>query len=118
MSVTDGLKYETFVRCAFGINSDSPVERGGDLAGLAEADIFSGAGNLPRAKIGAAYAVAIYNRHILNNGDIEIADNDYQRMVDIFDEIVTSTTLSELIQLVDEYTDLRKRYHTFSWQED
>ena len=70
------MSYEFFVRKAFG-----NVSRGGDPAGLAEADIYNTSYNvtsLNELKIGTGYAIAIYNSEYIETKELR-DPNDYEK---------------------------------------
>ncbi|RII36779.1 hypothetical protein D2A34_05195 [Clostridium chromiireducens] len=112
------MNYEGFVRGAFSINSDNMIDRSGDLAGLAEADIFrlaeSGDINyFTEVKIGTGYAIAIFNNEIFNN--CSVSDNDRTSMSNLLNQVISAISTSDIITIINSYKVFRDRYFTFRW---
>ena len=99
------LLYEHFVRAAFG-----GVERGEDPAGLAEADIYNSSYDstaLNELKIGAGYAIAIYNFNYTEQKELRDPD-DYEKMDQFLAEILDAKTGSEIGEIIEKYQDFQK----------
>lgn len=95
--------YECFVKNAFGIS-----ERGEDSAGLAESDIYTSAvdnTSLNKLKIGAGYAISIYNRNYANQK--ELCDTGYFDTMDQFiDKVLSASSSKEISNTIEEYKEL------------
>ncbi|HWO75580.1 MAG TPA: hypothetical protein VNM69_06610 [Bacillus sp. (in: firmicutes)] len=103
--MSDALRYENFIRFAFGIHQGTnDVERGEDPARLAEAGIFNSPSDLTRVKVGVSYAMEVLSSHI-KNGDFNLTDDEYNRMSTILDEVLNASNHTEVSQLIEEYKD-------------
>lgn len=99
------LLYEHFVRKAFG-----NVERGGDPAGLAEADIFNTSYNstsLNELKIGTGYAIAIYNSNYMEVKELRDPE-DYERMEKFLGDVLTAKSGNEIAEIIKEYQEFEE----------
>ena len=99
------LTYEYFVRKAFGDN----IGRGGDPAGLAEADIYNSSYDITemnKLKIGAGYAIAIYNYNYIENKKLRDPD-DYERMDQFINEVLAAQTGEEIVKIIESYADFK-----------
>ncbi|HJF35084.1 MAG TPA: hypothetical protein K8U79_03555 [Clostridium perfringens] len=99
------LKYEHFVRNAFG-----EVDRGGDLAGLAEADIFRMSYNdkqyLNKVKAALAYSISIYNNKFSNYKRLN-DPVDYVKMEEFLEQALSIKDTQEAINLIDRYNQFK-----------
>lgn len=94
------LLYEHFVRKAFG-----DVERGGDPAGLAEADIYNTSYNvtsLNELKIGTGYAIAIYNSEYIETKELR-DPNDYEKMDQFIADVLAAKNGNEIGDIIEKY---------------
>lgn len=99
------LGYEHFVRDAFG-----NVERGGDPAGLAEADIYNSSyeiSSMNELKIGTGYAIAIYNSNYIETKELRDPE-DYEKMDKFLDEVLKSKTGDDIGRIIEEYQEFKK----------
>lgn len=104
------LLYEYFVRNAFG-----NVERGGDPAGLAEADMynmsFSDGMFLNKLKIGTSYAMAIYNANYMEAKKLQDPE-DCEKMENFLKGVLEAESGNEIVEIIKQYqnfeTDLKK----------
>lgn len=89
------LGYEHFVGKAFG-----NVERRGDPAGLAEADIYNSSyatTSMNKLRIGTGYAIAIYNSNYIE--EKELRDPiDYEKMDKFLDDVLKTKTGEEIMR--------------------
>lgn len=100
------LMYENFLRKAFG----NDIERGGDPAGLAEADIYNlshNNENLNKMKIGTGYAMNIYNRNYMDLKELRDPD-DYEKMNQFIDEVLVATTGKEIVEIIEKYIEFQE----------
>lgn len=99
------LGYEHFVRKAFG-----NVERGGDPAGLAEADIYNSSyasTSMNELKIGTGYAIAIYNSNYTETKELRDPD-DYEKMDKFLDDVLKANTGEAIGKIIEEYREFQK----------
>lgn len=100
----NALLYEHFVRKAFG-----DVERGGDPAGLAEADIYNTsyeATSLNELKIGTGYAIAIYNSKYMETKELRDPD-DYEKMDQFIADVLASKNGNEIGDIIKKYKEFQ-----------
>lgn len=100
------LTYEYFVRNAFGQN----IDRGGDPAGLAEADIYNLSNSneyLNKLKIGTGYAISIYNHKYSNLKELRDPD-DYKKMNQFIDEVIAAKTGQEVVEIIRRYKEFQE----------
>ncbi len=115
--MSKNLTYEYFVKGAFSMNLDTHIERGGDPASLAEADIFAASNSqeyLNKSKAGVAYAIAAYNHEISETKSIE--EYDYNLMQNLLERALCAKDSCELFDVVEEYIVVRNKYFKFRWQ--
>jgi hypothetical protein len=93
----NGLRYENFVRGAFGNN----VERAGDPAQLAEAGIFDIVSELPKVKAATAYAMAIYK--------LGLSHEVEEQMDRIISEVIIANNCERVAILITEFNLLREQ---------
>lgn len=94
------LLYEHFVRKAFG-----GVERGGDPAGLAEADIYNSSNDgasLNQLKIGTGYAIAIHNADYMETKKLRDPD-DYEKMDQFIADVLAAKNGNEISEVIEKY---------------
>ncbi|MDR1245412.1 MAG: hypothetical protein LBK57_00075 [Clostridiales Family XIII bacterium] len=111
--MNNALKYEYFVRRAFGdVNQTSMVERGGDPASIAEADYFNSCINdsLNRIKIGTGYAIAIFN-HRYTETKALVDPDDYNKMEEFLEKILLSASASDVIDVIEAYIQFESHIH-------
>lgn len=99
------MSYEIFVRKAFG-----NVGRGGDPAGLAEADIYNASYNvtpLNKLKIGTGYAIAIYNSEYIETKEFRDPD-DYEKMDQFIAEVLVAKNGNEIGDIIERYEEFQK----------
>ena len=95
--MTEALRYETFLRRAFGLTKDGKkgiLDRWGDPAGIADTDIFKER-ELLTVKIGVGYSMMIFNKYILNNVN-ELSDSEINRMESYIKKVMDATGLLEM----------------------
>ncbi|CEP39728.1 hypothetical protein [Paraclostridium sordellii] len=113
----ENMTYETFVRGAFSIRSERLTERLGDMANLADTDVFDLSWNdvdyLNKAKSAVAYSIAIYNSEIFETS--EVSNVDRTAMENLLGNALNSTNSQDLITVIDAYKVYRDRYFTFIW---
>ncbi|MDU4750281.1 MAG: hypothetical protein E6X86_04555 [Clostridium butyricum] len=112
------MTYEGFVRGAFSVHSDNLIDRSGDLAGLAEADVYRMAesGDIKyfnEVKIGTGYAIATFNNEIFENNTV--SDSDREEMENLFNQVLLATSVNDIISIIESYTEYRDKYFTFRW---
>jgi hypothetical protein len=95
------MKYEDFLRKAFGISEGMITERGGDPARLADVAIFN-LGNLVKMKIGVGYSMEIFNFWVINaHTDM---DSEKAEMIKSFPRrVLESSNSSQILALIEEY---------------
>lgn len=103
----DAMTYEGFMRGAFGILDNTLIERGGDPARLANADIFN-FGSIEEVKTGAAYGIGIYNSHIFNNC-LSISDEDQTALRQSLSGVINSSNKDEIIVILKNYRTIKDR---------
>lgn len=94
------LLYEHFVRKAF-----NDVNRGGDPAGLAEADIYNMSYSLTelnKLKIGTGYAIAIHNSKYMESKELRDPD-DYHAMDYFINEVMAAKTGEDVSNIIERY---------------
>lgn len=92
----NGLRYEVFIRGAFG----SDVERAGDPAKLAESGLFDIVSEISKVKAATVYAMVIYKN--------KSSSNVRERMEEIIDEVMQTTTSQQIDSLIREFNSLRE----------
>lgn len=100
------LIYEHFVRKAF-----KDVGRGGDPAGLAEADIYNSSYSpteLNKLKIGTGYAIAIHNSEYMETKELRDPD-DYEKMDNFINEVIVAKTGEEISNIIERYQDFMEK---------
>ena len=99
------LSYEYFVRRAFGGSA-----RGGDPAGLAEADIYNLANDktyLNKIKIGTGYAIAILN-HMYGEEKLLRDPEDYEKMDEFVSDALNAEDANEIYSIIERYVEFEK----------
>lgn len=99
------LSYEYFVRRAFG-----DVERGGDPAGLAEADIYNLSNDetyLNKLKLGLGYAMTILNNQY---GEEKLLRDpeDYEKMDRFVSDVLNAEDATEIDLIIERYVKYEK----------
>jgi len=110
MPKNDAVRYEDFIKVAFGIQKGCIIERREDPAGLAEADYFRDLNNLPQVKTGVAYAIEIYNNYMLSNFADKIDPDDFEAMRSMTEKVLAASSHDEIIQLIDEFEKYIAKY--------
>jgi hypothetical protein len=95
--IMNGLRYENFVRGAFG----NFVERAGDPAQLAEAGLFEITSELPNVQAATAYAMAIYK--------LEFSHEVEEQMSRIISEVISTNNSEQVATLINEFNLLREQ---------
>ncbi|GEM_PF-5550005 len=96
----DALGFELFIRSAFG-----NVERGGDPAGLAEADNYNMSYSpeyFYKVKIAAGYAIAIFNRKYNNSGETITTEQDAE-MNEFLRRTIEAETTRDINMIIEDY---------------
>ncbi len=88
------MAYEMFLRQAFGVG------RWGDPAQLANTDTFS-SGTLAEIKVGAGYAMAIFNNRILENAASDERMNDF--CTSALNNLLNASTRDDIFHIIEEY---------------
>lgn len=99
------LLYEHFIRRAFG-----DVERGGDPAGLAEANIYNtsyDATSLNELKIGTGYAIAIYNSNYMRTKELRDPE-DYEKMEKFLGDVLRANNGNEIAEIIKDYREFEE----------
>lgn len=96
----EALRYETFIRNAFSYALNKSIDRSGDPAGLAEADIYNDR-NLNKVKVGACYAIEIFTDSIMNK--VEIDENEDKRISAYFDKVMKCKNVLEIGKLIEDF---------------
>lgn len=114
------MKYEGFVRGAFSLNNEESINRGEDPAHLAEAGYWN-LNNVDKVKTGTAYAMAIYNAHIievLSREELgeEVYAKIYYELEDLLHDVLQATDLLSISTTLDKYQPYKDRYIRFRWQ--
>ena len=97
------MKYETFLRRAFGLGKGNMIDRWGDPASLANTDNFTDS-NINSVKAGVAYAIEIFNQEIINNVKIE-DDKEFERIESFTGKIISATSIQDVSTLIKNYVD-------------
>jgi len=110
----EAINFETLVRRAFGyITTGRMVDRWGDPAQLANTDQFREE-NLAAVKVGAGYAIEIFTNEILNKKGETLSGQEYSRLEQFTNKIVSAKDLKEVSLIVDEFEKtVEKRYFRF-----
>ena len=117
--MSQALNYEGFIRLAFGYDPEHHffimVGRWGDLASLANTDIFSSR-NVNKVKSATAYSMYIYINEIYNHSLLIQDDYDAEsdRIDAIIDKVLKANDVMTIHGLIDEFRDtvLDKYMHT------
>jgi len=98
--MTTAKLYEDFLLDAFGLTNSKRLTRAGDPAGLADTDKFTN-GNIDAVKCAVGYAMAIFASKISEIEEIE--DDVLKRIHSFAGNIIATSKLTEIIELIDEY---------------
>lgn len=113
------MTYEGFIRAAFSVKSNELIDRYGDIAQLANTDVFdlsrSDLNYLNKAKAAVAYSIAIYNNEIFEIE--EVNEVDRISMENLLNDALNCTNSQELLETIQTYKTYRDRYFTHIWNE-
>lgn len=105
----DALRYEMFLRKAFG------VERGGDPAHIANADVATlsiGNADYQKAmKIGIAYAMLCYESHYAEKKNLKDPE-DHNKLNNYIDSVLAAQNSSELFDIIRSYQKYEEELNT------
>ncbi|MDA2236367.1 hypothetical protein CN952_06015 [Bacillus cereus] len=106
--MTVALRYETFIRRAFGAQDGEMLERWGDPAKMANTDYFSDH-HFNEVKATTGYAMLTFNAYIQQNTDVNPQDS--QRMNSIVSDVINASDLTAIATLIDEYVNNIERVY-------
>jgi hypothetical protein len=99
----DSLKYENFIRTAFGyvLNSDRKmIEKSEDPAELAYAGYFT-IGNINKVKAATAYAMSVYRAVIVDSHNC--SEDDYDIIENLIGIVINAESLSAISEAIDQF---------------
>jgi len=97
------MRYELFIRKAFGMQSGAMPGRGGDPGGLGDADYFGDQGtSLNDTRVGIAYAGHVYSRLFETKSPNDYA-NEYAYIDDWYNRVIAETQTANFIGLIEEF---------------
>lgn len=99
--VMEPLDYEMFIRNVMSFVLSEDIERGGDPAGLAEADLYR-AEEIELVKVAVGYCMEILNNHIRKSID---DTSEYSRLEGITKRVVQANELAEISKEIKNYQD-------------
>ena len=97
----DALNYEHFVRAAFGYPG-AVLDRWGDPAGLANADLINGQ-HLDKVKVATAYSMQIFITDILEKKAEQLADSEHERIESFFLDVTQANDIETIDKLITEF---------------
>lgn len=98
------LRYEWFVRGAFGLAGGGAIDRCGDPACLADTDLFNG-GNLAEVIAGATYSMFIYLNDYNKRNSGTLTDAEVEAQERIVLRVCRANSVKDVIVLIDEFRE-------------
>jgi len=107
------MEYEQFIRKAFSLTNKNKklIDRYDDPAWLAATNVFADDESLCLIKAAVAYAIAIFNSHILLEKIPLSHSLSVQKELEIYiQKLFDATTKPEIYNLIKEYNKIRQAY--------